>query len=378
VARKKIEGTEKLNGLAEDKQSPDKPARRVITPPKTAVEKPVVKVAGGRVVKPVPAKDQKKPVKKAKKPAATTRATSAKAKPKQPLVTGGAAGKVKVGKAVALNKKEVEALQAGNLHGLDERQAKFIDLWLVTQNGTQAYQDAGFECKSDAVAAAGASRLLRKVKEHPYTLAKRAELFAKTEEITNRVIERVYGAAMADPRELAEVVYRCCRYCHGDGHRYQMTPRQMEERQERHKQAVAEAKEAKRRPPVYDPLGGLGFDMTLDPHPECPECNGVGVRNEIINDTRYLSPGALSLYGGWKTTKDGGAEVKIADQRPYLELLGRIFNMNIEPAPPVVLPVSNEQLQDIYARGLEKTNLQRQAMADRAAQIADLDNGGDA
>jgi len=284
---------------------------------------------------------------------------------------------VRVPKEVRLTKKEHEALQAGCLYGLDERQAKFIDLWLVTQNATRSYQDAGFECKNDAVAAAAASRLLRKVREHPYTQAKRAELFAKTEEITNRVIERVYGAAMADPRELAEVVYKCCRYCHGVGHEYQMTPREMKEREARYEQAVAEAKKERKKPPEFNPLGGIGFDLTQDPHPECPECNGVGVRVEIINDTRYLSPGALALYGGWKVTKEGGAEVKIADQRPYLELLGRIFNMNIEPAAPLVAVVDMNALDEAYRKGLEKTQAQRDAMAERAAAIAALSDGGE-
>lgn len=373
MARKKNDENVTPIELAGDKTPPDKPTKRPRSPSKTDD----VKVANGRVVKKPPAKAPKKPSPKTRKttPAkAIVQSTGITRPPKKPRSTGGT---TRIKKAVVLNKNQLEALQAANLHGLDERQAKFIDLWLVTQNATLSYQDAGFECKSSAVAAAAASRLLRKVKEHPYTLAKRAELFAKTEEITNRVIERVYGAAMADPRELSEVVYKCCRYCHGAGHRYQMTPRQMEERRERHAQAAADAKREKRRIPAMDELGGLGFDMTRDPHPDCPECNGVGTRIEIINDTRYLSPGALALYGGFKVTKDGGVEVKTADQRPYLELLGRIFNMNIEPAPPLVAAVSKEQLDEVYKRGLEQTQAQRTAMAERAAQIAALKDGGD-
>lgn len=372
MARKKNDGKEVPPSLVEDKQSPDSKPRRVITPPKPAP----VKVTRGRVVKSAPAKASEKPTAKQKKPAsskakATPDPAPAPTKPRRK--TGGS---TRVKKAVDLNKSELEALQAASLHGLDERQAKFIDLWLVTQNATQSYLDAGFSCKSEAVAAAAASRLLRKVKEHPYMLAKRAELFAKTEEITGRVIQRIYGAAMADPRELVEYFYKCCRYCHGIGHRYQMTPSQMEQRKTRHQQAVEEAKSEKRTPPVFDELGGLGFDATKDAHPDCPECNGVGIGQLVLKDTRHLSPGALSLYGGIKETKDG-LDVKVADQRPYLELLGRIYNMDIEPAPPVVAAVSKEQLEEVLQRGRDKTNAQRQAMAERAAQIAELDDGGD-
>ena len=372
MARKKSDDKVTPTELAGDKTTPDKRAKR----PRPQPNPDVVKVAGGRVVKTPASKAPQKPSAARKNKAATKPAASVPTAEKPPRKRGKATGTTAVEKTVKLNTKELEALQAGHLHGLDERQAKFIDLWLVTQNGTQSYLDAGFTCKSDAVAAAAASRLLRKVKEHPYTLAKRAELFAKTEEITNRVIERVYGAALADPRELVEYVYKCCRRCHGKDFRYQMTPSQMEERKQRHDQAVAEAKHARRKAPVFDELGGLGFDATRDPHPECPECNGRGEGQLVLKDTRYLSPGALALYGGVKETKDG-LEVKIADQRPYLELLGRIFNMNIEPAPPIVAAVSKEQLDEVYKRGLEQTQAQREAMAGRAAQIAALNDGGD-
>lgn len=375
MARKKIEGTEERAKSAEDNQSPDKAGKRVFAPPKT----PEVKVRAGRVQKAPPPKTPKKPANPARKPRAAkpaTAATEAPAPEKKPRATGGS---TRVTKAVKLKQKELEALQAGSLHDLDARQAKFVDLWLVTQNGTQSYIDAGYECKSDAVAAAAASRLLKKVKEHPYTLAKRAELFAKTEEITGRVIQRIYGAAMADPRELVEYVYRCCRCCHGKDFRYQMTPRQLEERKARHEEALAEAKAAKRKPlPVLDELGGLGFDANLDPNPDCPECNGNGVGQLVLKDTRHLSPGALALYGGVKETKDG-LEMKIHDARPYLEMLGRIFNMNIEPAQAPVAVVDTAALNDAYAKGMQATQAQRDAMAQRMADIAGLDeNGGDA
>lgn len=362
VARTKAELPPAASG---DAASSDKAPKKPRAPRKTAD----VKVVKGRVEKMPPAKASKKPVSgRAKQTAA--------ASSEQPAKKSRATGNTRVRNAVNLSKKEHEALQAGALHGLDERQAKFIDLWLVTQNATQAYIDAGYECKNEAVAAAAASRLLRRVKEHPYTLAKRAELFAKTEEITGRVIERIYGAAMADPRELVEYVYRCCRFCHGIGHQYQMTPNQQKERQERHKIAQAEAKAEKRRLPPYDDLGGVGFDATRDPHENCPECFGKGVGHLELKDTRHLSPGALALYGGVEETKDG-LKMRVADPRPYLELLGRIYSMNIEPTVKVVQGATKEELDAAHERGRAATAAQREKMAERAAQIAALDDGGD-
>lgn len=353
-----------------DQQSPDITRRPVKSTPETDV----VKVVSGRVVKNSTAKASKKPPAKPANAAPATTSTAAKTTRSR---TGAAAGNAKVRKAVDLNKKELKALQAGNLHGLDERQAKFIDIWLVTQNATQAYIDAGYECKSDASAASAASRLLRKVKEHPYTHAKRAELFAKTEEITGRVIERIYGAAMADPRELVEFVYKCCRYCHGKGHQYQMTPKQMADRKEAHRAAVEEAKTAKDKLPRLDMLGGIGFDATLDPHPDCPECHGQGIGQLVLKDTRYLSPGALSLFGGVKPTKEG-IEVKVADQRPFLEMLGRLYNMNIEPVVPPAPGATKADLDAIYERAQQNTKNWQDAMVKRAKDIAELDDGDDA
>lgn len=353
-----------------DKKSPDKSRRTVKKPTETEA----VKVVSGRVVKTKPPTVPKKPPAKPKK---AIPAAAAEPAQKPTSATGAAAGDTTVRNTVNLSKAGHEALQAGNLHGLDARQAHFIDLWLVTQNATQAYQDAGYECKSDAVAAAAASRLLKKVKEHPYTHAKRAELFARTEEITGRVIERVYGAAMADPRELVEYVYKCCRFCHGTKHQYQMTPKQMKDRKEAHKQAVYEAVQEKRPKPKFDPLGGLGFDATLDPHPECPECNGEGIGKLVIKDTRHLSPGALSLYGGTKQGKDG-IEVKVADQRPYLEMLGRLFNINIEPVVPPAPGATKEDLDALYERAQQTTRNWQADMAKRAADLAAMDQEEDA
>lgn len=371
MARKKNSESEELPSVSGDNSGQDKPPRR----PKRPAKEPVVKVASGRVVKNPP----KKPPAKAAKPTAKAAAALAKVLEEaaaQPAKTPRRrSGTTKVNPTVKLNKDELEALQAGNLHGLDERQAKFIDLWLVTQNATQAYLDAGFECTNANSAAAAASRLLRKVKEHPYTHAKRAELFAKTEDIQNRVLERVYGAAMADPRELAEVTYKCCRYCWGVGFKYQMTPRELEQRQQRYEDAKALAKAEKRRIGPFDPLGGLGYDQTRDSNPACPECNGIGERRLTINDTRYLSPGALGLYGGFKVSKDGDVEVKVADQMPYLQLLGRIFNMNVEPVVAVAAVVSKEELDEVYERAKAKTEAQRAAMAERRAAIDSLDDG---
>lgn len=363
--------------MSGDSKSPDAAAPKPRAPRKTA-PKAAPKAAPVKVVKKAPAKKPQKtaPPKapsRARKPAPAAVPAEPAAAPVKPKAPRKKPGSTALRNPVDLSKKALEALQVANLHGLDERQAKFIDLWLVTQHATQSYLDAGFECASDASAAAAASRLLRKVREHPYLLTKRAELYQRTAEVQERVINRIYGAAMADPRDISEYIYTCCRHCHGVGHRYQMTPRQIEERQEEYQALVDEAKATRgKKPKPLDMLGGGGFDARRDPHPDCPECHGIGLGRMYIKDTRHLSPASLGIFGGIKQTKDG-IEAKVWDQRPYLEMMARLYNMDIEPKADMVLSVDKDGMNEILQRAKDNTQMQRDAMSERARQIAALD-----
>lgn len=318
----------------------------------------------------------KAPVSKAAKTA--KKATPAKKEPLKASQSAPKKPRKRVAKnPVKLSAAELKALQAAGLHGLDARQAKFIDLWLVTQNARQSYIDAGYTCKNENVASSAACKLLSSAKVQPYLLAKRAELFKRTAEVQDRVLGKIYGAAMADPRELVEFVYKCCRYCHGIDHQYQLTPRQLKDRETEHKRLVTEAKAAKAPAPgPLDTLGGMGYDQNRDPHEDCPECNGNGLGRIVLKDTRHLSPGALSLYGGIKEGKEG-IEVKVADQRPYLEMLGRLFNMDVEREAPLMAVVSKDELNEIYARAKERTDAQRALMGQRLAAVAKLEAGSE-
>lgn len=126
--------------------------------------------------------------------------------------------------------------------------------------------------------------------------------------------------ALADPNELIGLKVGCCRYCWGVNHQYQWREREyMEE--------VAKAERIAKRDPDYpfpDPSGGLDFNHTIAPNPECPECRGEGVDRVVARDTSKLSPGARLLYGGVKKKRDG-IELIIADKQKALENLTRMM-----------------------------------------------------
>jgi len=115
--------------------------------------------------------------------------------------------------------------------------------------------------------------------------------------------------------------------------------------------------------PAPNVAGGLGFNPTREPHPECPECFGRGVESVIVKDTRKLTGKAAKLYAGAQQTKEGVKSLG-RDQNAALMALGRyvgIFTDKTEVSGPGGGPVpllglrasdlSDDQLATIAAGG---------------------------
>lgn len=345
---------------AGDNQSPSKAATR---PRKPAQPRSVNVNQGAQSKKPAK-KVPKKTVGTAAKPgskAATSKAAGTKQK----------GGTTSIKNPVKLTLKERRAMEMAAFQGLDARQAKFVDLWLVTYDARQSYKDAGFACKNDNAASAGASRLLRKVKHHPYMLARQVELFARTADVQNQLIATYHAASFADPRELVEYVRQCCRHCYGIGFKWQFRPSEMERRRESYAAAKEEAEKAGEEIGEFDELGGVGYDSRKAPNYDCPECDGHGEGRALFKDTSNLSPAALALYEGVKEGKDG-TELKVASQKGYRDTLAKLFNMNVEPAVAVTVAVSDEVLNDLYEKAQQNTEANRQAMTARTEELAKI------
>lgn len=123
----------------------------------------------------------------------------------------------------------------------------------------------------------------------------------------------------ADPNELASVRVGACRYCYGEGHRYQWREREFREAMEK---AEAQAEKVPGTP-LPDIAGGFGYRWNRKPHPDCPECEGLGETRLLLKDTTRLSPTARLLYGGAKQTRHG-IEIIFADKMKALEAASRI------------------------------------------------------
>lgn len=115
------------------------------------------------------------------------------------------------------------------------------------------------------------------------------------------VVQDAIDVLNADPRDL--IIYRqsACRYCHGVGHLYQRTEGEMR----RHRQAHYKSKEWLEKGEPFEEEGGTGYDADAEPHPECPECHGVGVPNLAMRDGHQIPPDAAKLLAGYEMTKNG-------------------------------------------------------------------------
>jgi phage terminase small subunit len=143
------------------------------------------------------------------------------------------------------------------------------------------------------------------------------------------VLADARAVVAADASELTR--WRClnCRHCWGEGHAYRW-------RNDREYWKALEAASAEQerwdntpenkrrgqRPELPTDDGGYGFRRTDEVNPDCPECEGEGIEDTKIGDTRKLSKNARVLYDGVKQTKNG-IEIKQRDKEAARALLAK-------------------------------------------------------
>lgn len=183
----------------------------------------------------------------------------------------------------------------------------FVLEYLKNFNGAAAAIAAGFAASN---ARFQASALLAKPDVQEMVAKAMVERAQRTKLDGDQVIQRLAQIASADSRELSELQIGACRFCWGKGNRYHRTPNEMVEFRKEWDAKLKE-KALKRGIPIeemdeeFDDLGGLGFNPTLDPNPNCPECFGDGHPRVVLKDTRNLSPEARLLFAGVKQTQHG-------------------------------------------------------------------------
>lgn len=211
---------------------------------------------------------------------------------------------------------------------LPAKQARFVELFLVSLNASGAYREA-YGC-SEKVANRNGPRLLATAGVSSAVAAAQAARSQRTSITADDVLRRFWLIASADPRELVEYRRTCCRFCHSINHEYQRTQAELD--RDRRSWEKAQTKSSKEE---FDVAGGVGYNATKPPHAGCPECFGEGVERVYIHDTRRLSPAAVALYAGVKQTKDG-LEVKLQNQLDALGSVAKHLGMFAEPKEPAL------------------------------------------
>lgn len=200
---------------------------------------------------------------------------------------------------------------------LNDRQIRFVHEYVKDFNATQAAIRAGY---SEKTAGQQAHELLKNLEIAEAIEDRKAEIAALAKVDAAWVVRRWMELTEADPNELTQVRRLCCRHCHGVEHRYQWTEAEY---------MTAVDKAILKQEPAPDGLGGFGFDMNREPHPDCPECGGHGWEHIHIADTRKLKGPARRLYAGVQRTKEG-IKVLTRDQDGALTNLARYLGMMVD------------------------------------------------
>lgn len=228
---------------------------------------------------------------------------------------------------------------------LTAKMKRFAEEYTVDLNATQAAVRSGY---SQATAGSVGHENLKKPEIAEYIDQLLEERSIRTRITADRVLERWWDLANADPNELAQLRRLNCRNCNGDDHKFQWVDEA--EYKRACENAVAEAKAASiEKGEDVDPLipsdeGGYGFDKLFDPHPNCPKCHGEGVLDLHMADTRKVSTPARRLFAGIKQTQ-AGIEIKFRDQDKALENVARhlgMFTDKVEHSGEVMLSFEDQ------------------------------------
>ena len=203
------------------------------------------------------------------------------------------------------------------------------DLILAGEADAQAYMRVYGKDNPDA-ARASVSKILRRPDVAEYMARVRERVVEAVVAIhvksATDVLADIEAIADADSRELMEYRRGCCRHCWGREFLYQRTPQELRDHIKKHNEANEKRLKDSLPAEPLDEGGGIGYNRTKAPNPECPECFGEGTGYEFFKDVRTVSPAAAKLFAGVKVTQNG-LEIKIASQEKAREMLARTHGL---------------------------------------------------
>lgn len=198
---------------------------------------------------------------------------------------------------------------------VSERREAFIRHYLIHQNASLAYREAGY--KDGPGTRQSAHRLLTSADIQARLEERRQELVASLDVKVEHVMRRFRDIAFADIADIVGLHIGACRFCHGAGHAYQWrTPGEYQESlaEPRNEVAAGCSTEVEKHPE-----GGFGYDASRPPHPACPVC---GISRVVFKDTRLLTDRERAVFAGLQETRYG-VNYRFHDQLAALRELAR-------------------------------------------------------
>jgi hypothetical protein len=239
---------------------------------------------------------------------------------------------------------------------LTQKQEDFARYYVESRNASTAYRLA-YNVGRDTLPTTvwqEASRL----RHHPQISARIEELQSMAEAHTiikaRGVFQELADIASADPNDLHQLSTYNCRYCHGDGNRYQWVDES--ELADAVEKVQADIDAGVKRAKMPDVRGGFGFAVRRPPNPDCVHCFGRGEVVVRITDTDKLSPKARKALKGIRMTAHG-VEVTMHDKMNALEKMAQALGMGgkdaaqmnpAAPSAPMPEDVSEEQAAQAY------------------------------
>ncbi len=199
-----------------------------------------------------------------------------------------------------------------------DRREIFIRRYLVHQNSSRAYREAGFQ--DGPGTRQSAHRLLTSAYVQSRLTEERQRLLDALDVKVEQVFKRLKSIVFSDIASITSCHNFACRYCNGVNNAYHWrTPREYE-------QALSDAISESDRTgkPVKLPTneGGYGYSTHLAPNPDCPECDGRGIREVVFKDTRLLTEEERAVFAGVELTQTG-IKYRFEDRAKALESLAQ-------------------------------------------------------
>lgn len=144
-----------------------------------------------------------------------------------------------------------------------------------------------------------------------------------------RILAAHFVDVLQAPRDIVQHRRGACRYCYGEGHRYQWKESEylarLDEVEHHNKTKSRGAAELM----LPDPAGGFGYDEAQPPHPDCPNCKGRGVGFTYVKDTTALSPEEEAAFEGIEVSAQG-LKAKYASKSEAAAALMKLYGLGAE------------------------------------------------